>query len=167
MITARLTLDPLKVADATEMVAVLGDERLYEFIGGEPPTLAELRERYLRRAVGSSPDGTEEWHNWLVRTRAGGRAVGFVQATIVDQGERADIAWVIGVPWQGEGFASEAAQAMVGWLEAVGVTTITAHVHVDHRASSIVASRAGLSLTDEVEDGEQIWRRYVGEPTAG
>ena len=45
------------------MVAVLADKRLYTFIGGGPPTLAELRARYRRLAVGRSADGTEEWHN--------------------------------------------------------------------------------------------------------
>ena len=39
------------------MAEVLGDERLHEFIGGHPPTLAELRERYRRLAEGS-PDRT-------------------------------------------------------------------------------------------------------------
>ena len=35
------------------MVAVLGDERLHEFIGGRPATPAELRERYARLGAGS------------------------------------------------------------------------------------------------------------------
>ena len=140
------------------MVGVLGDERLYAFTGGQPPTLDELRARYRRLAVGRSADGSEEWHNWIVRRRSDGRTIGTVQATILDAGHGADIAWVIGLPWQGQGFASEAAQALVRWLEGRGVTSITAHVHPDHHASASVASRAGLSATDEIEDGERVWR---------
>jgi RimJ/RimL family protein N-acetyltransferase len=141
------------------MASVLGDEPLYVFIGGQPPRLHDLRDRYGRLAVGRSADGTEEWHNWIVRRRADRTAIGTVQTTIVDEGRRADIAWVIGVPWQGNGFASEAAQALVAWLEGRGVKTITAHVHPDHYASAAVASRAGLSPTDEIEHGERVWRR--------
>jgi hypothetical protein len=44
--TARLTLEPLAVAHAAEMVDVLTDPALYTFIGGGPPTLDELRERF-------------------------------------------------------------------------------------------------------------------------
>jgi hypothetical protein len=66
------------------MVAVLGDPALYEFTGGEPPTLDELRERYERQAVGRSPDRSEEWLNWIVRITDDGHAIGFVQATIRD-----------------------------------------------------------------------------------
>lgn len=157
--TARLDLAPLRPEDADEMVAVLGDERLYAFIGGQPPTLDELRARYRRLAVGHSADGSEEWHNWIVRQRRDGRAIGTVQATIVDQGRSAEVAWVIGQPWQGMGFASEAAHALVRWIEGAGVTTITAHVHPDHHASASVASRAGLSPTEEIHDGERLWRR--------
>lgn len=141
------------------MVEVLGDESLYAFIGGEPPALEQLRARYGRLVVGGSADGGEEWHNWIARLRPHGRAVGTVQATVVDRGSRADIAWVIGLPWQGLGFASEAAQALVGWLDARGVATITAHVHPNHRASARVAARAGLSPTGEIDDGERVWRR--------
>jgi RimJ/RimL family protein N-acetyltransferase len=141
------------------MVSVLGDQRLYAFIGGQPPTLDELRDRYGRLVVGRSADGTQEWHNWILRLRSHREAVGTVQATIVDEGRCAEIAWVIGVPWQGNGLASEATQALVAWLEERGVKTITAHVHPEHHASAAVASRAGLSPTDEFEDGERVWRR--------
>jgi len=81
IVTARLVLAPLAVGDAEEMVAVLGDERLHAFTGGRPPTLAELRARYARLVAGRSPDGSEQWRNWIVRLRDG-RAVGTVQATI-------------------------------------------------------------------------------------
>ncbi len=39
------------------------------------------------------------------------------------------------------------------------MTTITAHVHPDHAASARVAELASLLATDEVDDGERVWRR--------
>jgi RimJ/RimL family protein N-acetyltransferase len=56
---------------------------------------------------------------------------------------------------------------MIEWLEARGAVTITAHVHPDHAASQRVAERAGLVATDEVEDGERVWRRGVSAHRAG
>jgi RimJ/RimL family protein N-acetyltransferase len=160
IVTARLELVPLAVDDAEDMVAVLGDERLYTFTGGRPPTLEELRARYARLVVGRSPDGTEQWRNWIVRLRDG-RAVGTVQATITAAGRAAEVAWVIAVAWQGQGLASEAARGLVAWLEAGGVQTITAHVHPDHHTSAAVAARAGLAAIGEVHDGERVWRRQT------
>jgi RimJ/RimL family protein N-acetyltransferase len=144
------------------MAGVLGDQRLYEFIGGGPPTPGELHARYHRLAAGQSADGRQEWHNWIVRQHSDRRAVGTVQATLVDEGLSAEIAWLIGVPWQGHGIASEAAQALVLWLGSRGVITITAHIHPDHHASANVAARAGLRPTEEFEDGERVWRSILG-----
>jgi RimJ/RimL family protein N-acetyltransferase len=165
--TARLDLVPLgrdnAAALADEMVEVLSGPGLYEFTGGGPPTRAGLQDRYARLAAGHSPDGSQEWWNWIVRQRrsgaGAGTAVGTVQATITGGGALAEIAWVVGTAWQGRGFASEAALALAGWLEARGVRVITACVHPRHDASAAVAERAGLRPTDEFQDRERVWRR--------
>jgi RimJ/RimL family protein N-acetyltransferase len=139
------------------MVGVLADPVLYAFTGGDPPNLPDLEARYRAWAAGS-PRASEAWLNWVVRLGPGGPAIGHLQATVVD-GRSADIAWLIGTEWQGLGYATEAARALVSWLEGRGVAEITAHIHVDHAASGRVATSAGLSPTAEVQAGEAIWRR--------
>jgi RimJ/RimL family protein N-acetyltransferase len=152
--TARLSLTPLRVDDADAMATVLADERLYEFTGGEPPTAAELRGRYARQVAGSGrPD--EVWLNWIVRV--GGEPVGYAQASVEPAAGVAWVAWVIGTPWQGNGYAAEAAAAVVGWLRDRGLAA-TAAIAPGHLASERVAAAAGLSVTDEVVDGERVWR---------
>lgn len=152
-----MRLVPLAVDDAVEMVGVLGGVELYQFIGGEPPTLRQLRARYEQLVAGGPDDGSEQWFNWIVRQASDGRAVGTVQATVFDEGRRADIAWVIGLAWQGRGYATEATKAMVEWLRSRGTTSFTAHIHPDHGASSKVAERVGLQPIDEFVDGERAW----------
>jgi len=164
--TPRLRLVPLRVDDAEELAAVLAAPSLYAFTGGEPPSVDELRDRYAAQFEGP-PDDDEAWRNWIVREDedgggAGvgdGPAAGYVQATVT--ADTADVAWVIGEPWQGRGYASEAAQAMVGWLGTHGVRTVTAHIHPDHDASAAVADRVGLKPTLTVEDGERLWRMHL------
>ena len=159
-ISARdLVLTPLQVTDAADMVPVLSSAELYTFTGGRPPGLAELTERYRAQVTGRSPDGREEWRNWILRRAADGQPVGYAQATISAQGKHAEIAWVVGLHYQGQGFAAAAARAVVGWLERRGVRTIEAHIHPRHAASAAVAARAGLAPTGRLADGEQVWRR--------
>jgi RimJ/RimL family protein N-acetyltransferase len=83
-----------------------------------------------------------------------------VQATVTRDplGSVAEIAWVIGTSWQGQGIATEAARGLVGWLDDKA-DVIIAHVHPDHAASAAVAAGCGLVPTDEVVDGEIRWRR--------
>ena len=149
-----IRLEPLRVADAAEMVRVLAAPELYSYIGGRPPTLGELTEQYRRQVVGRSVDGREEWLNWIVRVD--GSAVGYVQAT-VHEGARAVIAWVIGLPWQGRGYATAAGVELVRQLRGRGVRRIEAYIVPGHLGSERVARRIGLTPTGQLSEGEQMW----------
>ena len=172
LLTPRLELVPVVADDAEELAEVFGDERLYGFLASHPTTTEELRAQFARLAAARLADaeGTAQ-RNWTVRRRGDGWAVGMLQAAFSDQGRAAEIAWAVGVPWQGHGLASEAARAVVGWLERRGVVTITAHIHPDHHASAKVAAWAGLRPTGQYRwhEGirEQLWcRRVEGPPSA-
>ncbi|WP_370446108.1 GNAT family N-acetyltransferase [Cryobacterium sp. Y29] len=88
-----------------------------------------------------------------------GGPVGYVQATVEDDGSRlvADIAWVVSPKWQGQGIASEATRAMVAWLRSSGVHRLTAHIHPNHQASMKVAQNQALYATSSKKDGETRW----------
>ena len=155
LLTNRLVLTPLEPSDAFEMVDVLADSALYTFTGGEPPGFAQLDERYKSQVAGPSDPG-EQWHNWIIRIADSHSAAGFVQATVTN--DHADVAWVVGMHWQHNGIAREAAAAMCRWLRTRGIRRITAHIHPEHDASARVATACGLQPTGEVDDdGEVIW----------
>ncbi len=159
--SVRLTLEPLAPEHADELVHVLEDPALHRFTGGAPLGLADLRVRFERQARGESPDGREEWLNWVVRERVSGRAVGTVQATLPGRegGRVAELAWVIGTPHQGNGFAKEAARTVADWLFSQDVALLRAHIHPEHRASMAVARAAGFEPTPVIVDGENRWTR--------
>ena len=153
----RLVLEPLRVEHAAEMATVLSDAALFTFTGGEPPSRLVLEQRYARQVAGSG-DPAEEWHNWVVRLGDTGPAVGYVQATVCPADHTAELAWVVGTPWQGRGIAREAADIVLGHLLVRDeVTRVVAHVHPDHEASQHVAAALGLSPTERLVDGEVEW----------
>jgi RimJ/RimL family protein N-acetyltransferase len=176
--TQRLVLEPLAVHHADEMAPVLDDPRLHDYIGGEPLTRAELRARYAHLVAGPAPFHQEGWLNWIVRRVRDGQAVGYVQATVTPAApgftvgpasagstvtpgpprNTASLAWVIGMPYQGFGFATEAARALLDWLRAHGIGTVVATIHPDNRASAAVAAKIGLRPTGETSDDETVWR---------
>jgi RimJ/RimL family protein N-acetyltransferase len=164
--TLRLTLEPLRVDHAEEMAPVLADAELYTFTDGEPPTLEELRARYARQVTGRSPDGVESWLNWIVRRRDDGQAVGFVQAAISPDPPppapvTAVLAWVLGIRFQGHGYAREAAEALIAWLQSVGVQRLAAYIDAEHAASMGVARALGLEPTADRIDDEVVWERLT------
>ncbi|MFF8277854.1 GNAT family N-acetyltransferase [Streptomyces lateritius] len=169
--TARIDLVPLRIDHAPEMASVLADPALHTFIGGAPDSEPGLRGRYARMLAGS-PDPGVSWCNWVLRPRAAGSLAGTVQATVTDTdagsdavpaGRVAEIAWVVGTAWQGRGFASEAASALVGWLRSHEVRTVLAHIHPGHHASAAVARAAGLTPTDLRQDGEVRWELRLAD----
>ncbi|GHH83317.1 acetyltransferase [Streptomyces sulfonofaciens] len=161
--TKRLDLLPLHVEHAEEMAAVLSDPALHTFIGGTPDTPQALRSRYLRLTAGS-PDPAVSWLNWVVRLRDTSCLTGTVQATVgpAGQGSTAEVAWVVGTPWQRRGIATEAARGLIAWLGRQPVHTVIAHIHPDHRASAAVAAAAGLTPSGEWHDGEIRWHLSTG-----
>lgn len=124
-----------------------------------PPDLDRLQARYARQIVGGSSDGEHGWLNWIVRVRSTWEAAGVVQATlsVKHRHMEAEIAWVVGVAQQGDGYATEAAAAMLNWLARHGVAMLVAHIDPGHAASIGVARRLGLSPTEVSVDGETRW----------
>lgn len=159
----RLVLEPLRVDHAGEMVDVLSDVGLYAFTGGSPPSRHVLRQRYARQVSGSR-DPAEQWHNWVVRLRDGGPAVGYVQATVHPADASAELAWVVGTAWQGRRIAGEAARLVLDRMLADGARRVVAHVHPDHVASQRVAAALGMTQTDRLVDGEVEWALVVPAP---
>lgn len=152
----RVVLDPLAVEHAFEMVDVLSEASLYVLIGGQPPSLPELTARYQRQTAGPVSEH-EAWLNWIVRFE--GRAVGFVQATLRQEGRvlSAAVAWLIRPECQGRGLATEAASLMIDHLRAQRVAPITAWISDANLASVPVAKRLALRRTEHQEDGEKLW----------
>ncbi|MCA9786821.1 MAG: GNAT family N-acetyltransferase [Candidatus Cloacimonetes bacterium] len=154
--SARLLQRPLRSAHARILYPLLADVRLHEFTGGDPPeSEAALTELLRFREQRRSPDGQEIWLNWLIEHKTGGQPLGYSQSTVCQ--DHAHVAWVIGTEWQGQGFAGEAARALVAWLLEQGVPEVRACVHPAHVASQRVAAFAGLVRTEDMEDGEEVW----------
>ena len=72
--TAALTLEPQPLAHADEMFEVLSDPAIYEYENQAPASLDALRRRYAALESRRSPDGAEQWLNWVIRLPHGERS---------------------------------------------------------------------------------------------
>jgi RimJ/RimL family protein N-acetyltransferase len=150
--TRRLELQPLAADDADDLAALLDDPLVSEWLGAEDA--GGLRDRFAGWVGRRSADGSEEWLNWVARRRVDGRATGWVQATV--RRDRAEVAYATLPARRRRGYTAEAVAAVVAWL---GARVVEAHVAEENLGSAAVAKAAGLRRTDEVDDGEVVWRR--------
>jgi len=138
------------------MFPVLVDRELYQFTGGEPPrSLVDVERWFSALETRLSPDSSERWLTWIVQLIESSISIGYVQATVKDG--KADLAWLIGVNWQGQGYATEATGMLAGWLADNQIDKMTAHLHTDHKVSQRIARSVGLHRSGLLHDGEEIW----------
>jgi RimJ/RimL family protein N-acetyltransferase len=170
--TPALTLEPQTTAHAEAMFAVPRDPALYEFEQSPPPSLEWLRARFERLESRRSPDGGEQWLNWVIRlpTR---EPIGYVQAT-VDSEHRAAIAYVLSSAHWGRGLARRAVEAMIAELVAHhGVRRVSAVLKRENHRSLRLLERLGFATASDQEisevhiESDEVLRCRVPEQRAG
>jgi RimJ/RimL family protein N-acetyltransferase len=151
IVTRRLELQPLVADDAEELAGLLDDPLVSEWLRAED--VGGLRERFAGWERRRSPDGSKQWLNWIARRREDGHATGWVQATVAR--DRAEVAYATLPSQRRRGYTAEAVAAVVGWL---GDRVVEAHIAGENLGSAAVAGAVGLRRTDELDDGEVVWR---------
>jgi RimJ/RimL family protein N-acetyltransferase len=156
--TKRLVLSRIAADDADELVTMLVNPALYQYIG-DPPTPAEARARVGRWLRGST-DPDVVWINYVAR--CDGRLVGLAQATVLRADEsrfgECELAYLVDPQAQRQGFGTEMMRGFHAELrETISPAEFTAHIHPGHAASEGVAKAVGLTPTDEHVAGERVW----------
>ncbi len=154
IITARLALEPIGIAHADELHALLADPDLHRFTDSGPPTLDEICLRCARWETGRSPDGREQWWNWAGRARDDQGLVGHFQLGVI--GGVATLGYTVARARQRRGFAREALAAVLARLP-VDVRLIEASIDPANVASIGLIEGLGLERVAGVE----LWRRAL------
>jgi RimJ/RimL family protein N-acetyltransferase len=145
--TDRLTMRPHSVADFAELAAMWADPDVVRLLGSVPSTEEESWARLLRYAGNWALLG---FGFWCVRRRDTGAYmgdIGFLEArrTGVDgfDGDP-EIGWSLTTAARGQGFASEAVMAALGWGSTRFARTV-AMINPLNTASEAVARRCGFA----------------------
>jgi ribosomal-protein-alanine N-acetyltransferase len=165
--TDSLTLEPQRAAHAEEMFVVLSDPAIYEHENEPPPSLEWLRARFTKLESRRSPDGQEQWLNWVIRLPTS-ELIGYVQATVRANG-RAAIAYALCSAYWGRGLARQAVQAMISELvEHYQVRSLSAVLKRENVRSRRLLERLGFSLASpeqhvehSVEPSELLMNREI------
>lgn len=161
--TSRLRLEPQVPEHAAAMMLVLADPRTHAFVPSDPPTdEAALQERFRRLSSRRSPDSTEYWLNWVVF--AGGKAIGTVQASVIPAEARASVAYMFHPEAWGQGYATEAVQAMLAHLRSdLQVNRAEADIDTRNLSSQQLVERLGLKRVREVKNADEFKGRVSDE----
>jgi RimJ/RimL family protein N-acetyltransferase len=138
--TSRLRLRPVDAGDVDEMVALHEDPLVARFMG------VRDRDWYEARVEASAEEWAQRGHGLTaVLARGDGRFLGRTGFKYWPQFGETELGWVLRSEARGQGFATEAAGAVLRWgLERFAPPYFTAMIRPDNVASIAVAERLGM-----------------------
>jgi RimJ/RimL family protein N-acetyltransferase len=137
--TERLYLRPLAWADAEAVIAICGDWEVARRLGRVPHPYGYPDFRFfLEQVVVKAP-------TWAILLRATHELAGVIGLSPHPNGESAELGYYIARAHWGQGFATEAGQAVVRLgTEDIGYPRLTSGYHADNPASGRVLAKLGF-----------------------
>ena len=148
--TERLTLRPFREDDVRALFELSQDPDVFRFVGDRrAPTLQEAW-----RAVAGwlGHWAMRDYGQWAIEERESGRFIG--RAGIINPADwpGPEVGYLLGRPYWGRGFATEAAAAAMRWgFEEKGFDDLISLIDPENAASIKVATRLGEALRGETD----------------
>ncbi len=146
--TARLQLRPLRPGDAEPVFRLVND---YSVAGNLARVPFPYREAMAADWISSTHDQAARGEGYHLAVTAGGDLIGCIGLTVnrANPGE-AELGYWLGRKFWGQGFAREAARALLDWgFSTMGLDRVVASALVDNLASQAVLRASGFSQTGQ------------------
>jgi len=124
----------------------------------KPPSSDELTALYQKWELRKSPDGTEEWLNWIAREKSSRQVVGYFQAGVptakdCKSGTEPYVAYVLGTKFQNQGYAAEGLATLVSFLRIEKeLNEIKAWVDTRNLRSIHLLKKIGFEQIDHIKN---------------
>ena len=113
----RLRLRKFQEADLEPFWAYRSDPEVARYQGWPMPYSHELAAEFIASARQAQPDQTGEWYQMAIELKAGSQMIGDVAFAIRDsRKQQAELAATLALPFQGQGYASEALRRLLAYL---------------------------------------------------
>jgi RimJ/RimL family protein N-acetyltransferase len=154
--TERLRLRPLRPEDGAALLRYRSDPEVCRYQAWEPSGAAEVDE-FIARMSTLEPDTPETWFQLAICSRDTGRLVGDCGLHFrVGRDHEAEIGISLAPEFHGRGYATEALEAVLGYLfGTLGKHRVIASVDPRNHASLRLMERIGLRR--EAHFRESLW----------
>lgn len=163
--TARLRIRSYRDADLADLVALAGNWEIARWVGTIPHPYTEADGRdWIARVQENHATGRPR--RFAIALKETDRLIGGVglDGTTGDGSEEAALGYWVGKPYWGNGYAREAATAVINYgFETLDLETIRAYTDPDNAASQKVLLHCGLQIVGEIK---LVARAYDGERRA-
>jgi RimJ/RimL family protein N-acetyltransferase len=162
--TGRLRLRKYEDRDMADILEFSSDADFWLARNLDWPVSVEGVKEYweAQRDIDLSTD--PEWFSLVVELRAEGKIIGQVGIGVIKTGEhrQGTIGWLLGRKYQGQGFATEAARALLGFgFDQLGLHRISARTGRDNERSWLLMERLGMRREAHFRESHTVngeWR---------
>lgn len=142
--THRLILRPFEISDAPEVQRLAGDHAIAEMTLLIPhPYEDGMAEDWISTHAPTFEAG--EGVTFAITLRADGTLLGAISLMAIAPGHQAELGYWIGVPYWGQGYATEAARAVVDYaFTTLNLARVHAHHFAHNPASGKVLRKIGM-----------------------
>lgn len=143
--TERLLLRPMRTDDAASIAARRSDPDVARYQNWTTPYPLERAQTMVAEIVAMDGPADGEWWMLTIADLDDSTVLGDLVVHLTWQGRTAEIGYTLARDAWGNGYAVEAATALVRYLfDDLGVTRVEAMLHPDNPASAMVLERVGL-----------------------
>jgi ribosomal-protein-alanine N-acetyltransferase len=146
----RIRLRTFADADLDAVHAYASDPQVARYTDWGPNSVADTRAFLDEVTALPSPPGGR----YPLAIEVDGQLIGGTQLNVVSAANlRAEIGYVLGRPWWGRGYATEAAGLLLRFgFQELGLHKIVATCHPDNAGSARVLTRIGMTLEGRLRD---------------
>ena len=159
--TARLTLRPFTVADAPEVKRLCSERDIAATTLLIPHPYPEgLAEEWIGGHEQQFESG--KIANYAIALRSDASLIGSIGLTIHPEHDGAEMGYWVGKPYWNQGYASEAAAAVLQYAFAQrGLHRVYAHHFLRNRASGRILEKIGMKYEGRLQGHIKKWGEYV------
>lgn len=158
--TPRLTLRSLQPTDAAAMLAYRSDPQIARYQSWEPASMEDILS-FISSQLNLEPDTPNTWFQVAITLRDTGEMIGDCGMHFLEEeSHQAEIGFTLAGKHQGKGYATEAVQAVLGYL----FDTLQKHrvyASADPRNFSSVHLLERIGMRQEAHFIESLW--FKGE----
>ena len=143
--TARLVLRPFEMCDLDTTYEYANDHTITEYMLYLPSGSKEGTKRFLQKAINEWSKSDPLLYEFAVIFD--GKHIGAASVALDESRQNGEIGWIIHKDYQGRGFATEAAKAVMDFaFDKLKVSKVIAHCDYRNKPSVRIMEKIGLSL---------------------
>jgi [ribosomal protein S5]-alanine N-acetyltransferase len=162
--TNRLALRPFASDDVDPLYRIMSNPKVMSYFPPAPLPPPERIERIIQGQLKHWEKHGYGW--WAVQQLTSAELIGWAGLQYLPDTDENEVAYLLGQPFWGQGFATEAAGASLDFaFNSLGLSSIVGIVHHENLASQRVLEKLGMTFTERKDYFGMDCFRYLIERT--